>query len=280
MFLLFISEISYWQTTKIEHHILVDTTQGDREFSIEMDVVFPALACKDIVLAAEDAKGIPYEETRIRISKIPITTTIDPRIKQQQQTQQQTQQENIKENTEGCRLTGSVLVRKVAGVIYVAAARTLTNMDGRLAFIIPPETMASYDARHTINSLRFGPTFPKQVNPLDSVSSPSIPSTGAYSYHIRVVPTLYEDLYGTIIDSQQFSVSDFVQLYEPEANTYIHPGVWWKYDFAPTMVRMVETRRSFASFIISLCAILGGIFAITGIIDQVFYRAMESRKNK
>ena len=276
MLLLFISEISYWQTTKLEHHLLVDTSQGDREFNIELDMVFHNLTCKDIIVAAEDAKGIPYEDTRIKINKIPITTTIDPRIKRDNPDLLI----NTNNNNGGCRITGTVLVRKVAGVIYIAAARTLTNMDGRLAFIIPPETMASYDARHTINYMRFGPKFPKQVNPLDTISSPPISTTGAYSYHIRVVPTIYEDLYGNIIDSQQYSVSDFVQQYEPEANTYIHPGVWWKYDFAPTMVRMVETRRSFASFAISLCAILGGIFAISGIIDQVFYRAMESRKNK
>ncbi len=180
----------------------------------------------------------------------------------------------------GCRVAGNVRVRKVAGVLHVSAPRTLTNMEGRLAFTISPETMATYNASHVISHLSFGPPFPGQVSPLDGVVSTQVPSTASYQYHIKVVPTLFEYLYGTTVDSQQFSVSDFVQAFDPSANTYIHPGVWLRYDFSPIMVRLVETRRSFAQFVISLCAILGGLFAISGVVDQVFYRALEGRKQK
>lgn len=165
-------------------------------------------------------------------------------------------------------------------MFYIAAPRTLTNVDGRLAFTISPEVMASFNVSHTINKLSFGPWFPNQVSPLDGVVTPPQPSTAAFQYHLRVVPTLYQYLYGTMVDSQQYSASDFVQVFEPNAGGFIHPGAWWKYDFSPIMVRMIETRRPFLQFIVSLCAILGGVFAISGIVDQVFYRAMESRKVK
>lgn len=97
---------------------------------------------------------------------------------------------------------------------------------------------------------------------------------------LQVVPTLYEPLSGSLVDSQQFSVSDFMQKADPEAGTQIHPGVWFKVDFSAIMVRLVQTRRGFLQFLTSLCAILGGVFALSGIVDQIFYRALSSSKTK
>jgi hypothetical protein len=212
---------------------------------------------------------MPYEEGRVRVTKA-VAGALG----------------------RGCRLSGGVRVRKVAGSLHVSAPRTLANMDGRLAFTVPPETMAGYNASHTIHTLSFGPAFPGQVAPLDGVTSPVLtlsgsdtPTTGAFQYHIKVVPTLYEYLYGTLVDSQQYSVSDFAQAFEPPGENgvggvFVHPGVWWKFDFSPIMVRRVESRRSLAQFLVSLCAILGGVYALSGVIDQVVHRAVESRKAK
>ena len=58
------------------------------------------------------------------------------------------------------------------------------------------------------------------------------------------------------------------------------PGVWFRYDFSPIMVRVVETRYGFLSFLVSLCAILGGVFALSGIVDQLLYRSLVERKDK
>ena len=53
-----------------------------------------------------------------------------------------------------------------------------------------------------------------------------------------------------------------------------------RYDFSPIMVRLIETRRSFLYFLTSVCAILGGVFALSGIIDTIFHRAAEATKKK
>lgn len=53
-----------------------------------------------------------------------------------------------------------------------------------------------------------------------------------------------------------------------------------RYDFSPIMVRMVETRDSFLTFLVSVCAILGGVFTLAGLLDQVAYRTTEGRKGK
>jgi hypothetical protein len=172
-------------------------------------------------------------------------------------------------------------VRRVAGSLFLAAPRQLTNMEGRLVFSITPEVLASFNASHTVNHLAFGPPFPGQVSPLDGLTSAPQKDAASFQYHIKVVPTLYEPLGGrAAIDSQQFSSSDFVQTPELSPGHFVHPGVWFKYDFSPIMVRLVETRRSFLQFMTSALAILGGIFALTGVVDTLVFRVSEASKNK
>ena len=58
------------------------------------------------------------------------------------------------------------------------------------------------------------------------------------------------------------------------------PGVFFRYDFSPIMVRVVQTRKGILSFFVSLCGILGGAFALSGIVDQLLYRGIQARKEK
>ena len=46
MLLLTISEVSYWRTTRVDDHLVVDKMQADRDFNIVLDFSFHALACK------------------------------------------------------------------------------------------------------------------------------------------------------------------------------------------------------------------------------------------
>ena len=38
-------------------------------------------------------------------------------------------------------------------------------------------------------------------------------------------------------------------------------------------VRLKETRRTFLQFLTSVCAILGGVFALSGVVNNVMYRS-------
>jgi hypothetical protein len=43
------------------------------------------------------------------------------------------------------------------------------------------------------------------------------------------------------------------------------------YDLSPIMVKFTEKQRSFAHFLTSVCAIVGGVFTVAGIIDSLVY---------
>lgn len=234
------------------------------------------------MLMVQDSKGVPYDESHIHITHTPTGLGADPRIAKQLALNPRAPGLSDAKSTPGCRLTGFIRVKKVAGDFHVSAPRQLISMDGHFGYAIPPEILNSYNASHTIHKLAFGPSFPGQVNPLSGYT----PSGGAgptmWQYHIRVVPTIYEYMYGSRTDSHQYSASDFITSMDGAEGGagMVHPGVWCKFDFSPIMVRKSETRRSLAAFLTSLCAILGGVYALSGIVDQLFYRAIEGRKAK
>jgi hypothetical protein len=216
-------------------------------------------------LISEDAKGVVYESERSRLEMTPLTPGAGP-------------------DAPGCRVAGTVRVKGLPGVLSVTPNRGAFGPNGMLLFALPAEVISAFNASHTFNALDFGPRFPGQVSPLTGVSSAPTERVAAFTYHVRVVPTLYEALSGRTIASRQYSTSDFVVEVDAGAGGHGHahaaPGVWLRYDFSPTMVRRVELRRTFLQFLTGLCAILGGVFALSGVLDTVVHRVTESAKDK
>ncbi len=52
------------------------------------------------------------------------------------------------------------------------------------------------------------------------------------------------------------------------------------YELSPIMVKFTERRKSFAHFLTGVCAIVGGVFTVAGIIDSFIYQGMRSLKKK
>lgn len=177
-------------------------------------------------------------------------------------------------------MSGFITVRKVAGNFHVAAGQAFGMADGHLAYQLSPQDFATFNASHTIHSISFGPKYRGLVAPLDGTRVIHTRGLLQHQYHIKAVPTLVEPLYGSIIDTHQFTATDFVNAPDTMNGAMVQPGVWFRYDFSPIMVRLVETRDSFLTFLVSVCAILGGVFTLSGLVDQVVFRAIDSAKNK
>jgi hypothetical protein len=58
------------------------------------------------------------------------------------------------------------------------------------------------------------------------------------------------------------------------------PGVFFNYDISPMLVIYTETQKSFTSFITGVCAIVGGILTLAGLLDTFFYSAERALKRK
>jgi hypothetical protein len=132
---------------------------------------------------------------------------------------------------------------------------------------------------HKINKLSFGEYFPGVVNPLDRVQWVQHSSYGMYQYFIKVVPTVYTDINDHIILSNQFSVTEHFRSSE-SGRVQALPGVFFFYDLSPIKVTFTEQHVSFLHFLTNVCAIVGGVFTVSGIIDSFVYHGQRAIKKK
>jgi hypothetical protein len=66
-------------------------------------------------------------------------------------------------------------------------------------------------------------------------------------------------------------LSQFKPANDGSVQGYVLPGVFFIYDISPIMVTFTEERPAFSYFLTSLCAIVGGVFTVAGIVDSCIY---------
>ncbi|GAA0140838.1 hypothetical protein LIER_02115 [Lithospermum erythrorhizon] len=180
------------------------------------------------------------------------------------------------EEGEGCNLHGSLEVNKVAGNFHFIPGKGLHQSTFSLFDFLSLQA-ESYNISHKINKLAFGPSIPGTINPLDGVSWVQEKPNGMYEYFIKVVPTIYTDIRGRIINSNQFSVTEHYKGVEEGQSL---PGVFFFYDLSPIKVTFKEEHVSFLHFLTNVCAIVGGIFTVAGIVDSFVYHGHKALKKK
>ncbi|KAF5789912.1 putative endoplasmic reticulum vesicle transporter [Helianthus annuus] len=180
------------------------------------------------------------------------------------------------EEGEGCNLSGSLQVNKVAGNFHFVKSFHLANI--HVTHDVKAFEDDSYNISHKINKLSFGDHYPGIINPLDGVEWFQHTPNGMYQYFIKVVPTVYTPLRGSVIRSNQFSVTEHYK--GPEVRKNSLPGVFFFYDLSGIKVNFTETHTSFLHFLTNICAIVGGIFTVAGIFDSFIYHGHKALKKK
>ena len=68
----------------------------------------------------------------------------------------------------------------------------------------------------------------------------------------------------------QYSVTERDLVINHDAGAHGVPGIYFKYEIEGLKVTIREDQVAWWQFIVQLCAILGGILAMSGLINQVF----------
>jgi hypothetical protein len=89
-----------------------------------------------------------------------------------------------------------------------------------------------------------------------------------HQYYINVIPTTYEDLRGKKYYVHQFTSNS------NDINTGQLPALYFRYDLSPVTVKFTKAKESFLHFVVQICAIIGGIFTIAGIIDSILHKSV------
>ncbi|GBG61025.1 hypothetical protein CBR_g18620 [Chara braunii] len=179
---------------------------------------------------------------------------------------------------EGCNVYGFLEVNKVAGNFHIAPGRSFQQAHMHVHDLVIFENQ-QFNISHTINSLSFGAHFPGVVNPLDGEVKIQAKGSGMYQYFIKVVPTIYRDIRGAVISTNQFSVTEHFRPVEVASSRSL-PGVFFFYDLSPIKVKFTEERSSFLHFLTNVCAIVGGVFTVSGIIDAFIYHGHKAIKKR
>lgn len=187
--------------------------------------------------------------------------------------------EKIKEEEgEGCNMYGFLEVNKVAGNFHFAPGKSFQQSNVHVHDLLTFQK-DSYNISHKINRLTYGEYFPGVVNPLDGVTWTQQTPHGMYQYFIKVVPTVYTDVSGHTIQSNQFSVTEHFKGADFGRFQSI-PGVFFFYDLSPIKVTFTEQHVSFLHFLTNVCAIVGGVFTVSGILDSFIYHGQKAIKKK
>lgn len=189
---------------------------------------------------------------------------------------------------EGCTITGSMKVNKVAGNFHIAHGDSVVR-DGKHIHQFNPATAPGFNVSHTINSMSFGEEYPSMPSdPLDKIVKiiKSDGHTGLFQYFIRIIPTIYSDENGRKIYTNQYTFTDRFRplilptndFKAPVQSETVLPGIFFVYELSPFMIEASRTRIPLLHLLTKLCAIVGGVFTVMGVIDSIVFKL--SRKHK
>ena len=153
---------------------------------------------------------------------------------------------------------------------------------------------------HVIHGISFGEPYPEMVNPLDDTPKILHEGSGYFQYYIKIVPTTYEPLRGSPppycpwyrmaappslpplmprgryeplrgepLHTNQYS---YTELFRTTSELDKLPAVYFHYELSPIMAKRTETRKSYSSFLTSLCAVVGGVFTVAGMVDSALHK--------
>lgn len=184
-------------------------------------------------------------------------------------------QESTARGPEGCMLTGFVMVNRAPGNFHIRARAVGQSFD--------PDAL---NTTHLITSLTFGsPLSVREIRSLNQDISPFIntledeyfPSTHygvTREHYVKVVHTAYQKLGSSMpVSTYQYTNTDTEYVEHP-------PSAKFSFDLSPLMVVVKQHRQPLSTFITSVCAIIGGVFTVIGLVDSVLYHSLNVLKKK
>ncbi|XP_070533069.1 endoplasmic reticulum-Golgi intermediate compartment protein 3-like isoform X2 [Ptychodera flava] len=184
---------------------------------------------------------------------------------------------------EGCQVYGHLEVNKVAGNVHFAPGKSFQQHHVHV-HDLQPFSGEKFNLSHQINHMSFGNKYPGMENPLDNSKVTSIKGSTMYQYFVKIVPTTYTNINGHSTRSNQFSCTKHEKVVSTSlasaSGEHGLPGVFVLYEFAPIMVKYTEKHRSFMHFLTGVCAIVGGVFTVAGLIDSMIYHSSKAIQKK
>lgn len=182
---------------------------------------------------------------------------------------------------EGCKVYGFLEVPRGKGDFHIAAGMGFEQSHETHSHHMHQldwTRVHKFNITHTVNYLSFGPAIPKMINPLDKHSILA-PVLAQHMYMIQVVPTQYDNG-GTSLFTNQYTFTQHHLRIDIDSGSFALPGVYFKYEINPLMIHVHDKDSSFATFLTRICAIIGGLYVVFGILYSLTYTVVKSTKKQ
>ncbi|KAJ3752797.1 ERGIC and golgi 3 [Lentinula raphanica] len=127
-------------------------------------------------------------------------------------------------------------------------------------------------------------------DPLKGTTRTTAKPQYVYQNFLQVVSTHFRTLDGQVLKSHQYSATQFEQdvaeggrddtpqgIYVQHGVSGI-PGVFVNFEISPILVVHTDTRQSFAHFVTSTCAIIGGVLTVASLFDSMLFATTRALK--
>ena len=276
MGLLFLNEFINYNTYRTTSRMYVDVDRGADKLKVNLDINVDHIPCDLLAILTSDALG----EKNIDINGVITKTRLDKYGKKLDEKKYEIHEVNYEKvktemiNDEGCHLKGHFFVDAVPGSFHITS-----GYYGSIVQRLANERVLKVNIQHKINQISFGEfnkneiwsNFGKQISKLsESLNNIKKRNDGRiYQYYLKVVPTKFLTYSGKEINSYQYTYSSFAEFTINEM-----PSIYFRYDLSPITVEYKQYRDTFLNFFINICAILGGVFTVTGIIDAIIHKSV------
>lgn len=89
-----------------------------------------------------------------------------------------------------------------------------------------------------------------------------------HQYYLNVVDTKYHEINGETHETNQYTYN-----YHSFTSGML-PAVFFRFDLSPVVVSYYERKNNFFHFLVQLCAIIGGVYTVAGIIDAMVHESL------
>lgn len=175
--------------------------------------------------------------------------------------------------SDSCRFSGTISVNKVAGNLHISAGKYLPLPIGHAHVSLLGGGAVNYS--HRIERLSFGDDLQLlRLSPLDGVEKVTSSPNALYQYYLKVVRTEVHTAAHHPPGARlyQYSVTERSLVVDHDAGAHGVPGIYLKYEIDGLKVEVREEggeAATFWQFAVRLCAILGGVLAISGLLNQI-----------
>ncbi|XP_068668367.1 protein disulfide isomerase-like 5-4 [Aristolochia californica] len=184
--------------------------------------------------------------------------------------------------TSGCRIEGFVRVKKVPGTLVITAHSGAHSFDA-----------SQINVSHVVSHLSFGKKLNerilrdiKRLTPHLGESVDRLRGSAYVTNHAdanaNVTIEHYLQVVKTEVLSRTFPEQKFFEYEYTAHSSLVHsidiPAAKFHFQLSPMQVLVEENPKSFSHFITNVCAIIGGVFTVAGILESILQNTISLMK--